>query len=473
MKPFFGHTNIQMIQKIKDEQAALEKAEMDRQMELARREEQARLEQEAERQRLEDERLAREEAMLARRAASLQAAKDRKEKLAAMRLEALREKEEKILKAQEMKKAMEAARLLKMEEKRLELEAKRNLLQEKKRLSEEKRRLEIEQRKELMEAKRLQAMQRKAELAQTKLKAMEKTTKKQQSPTLMPVEANGYEASDDHLTLTPIFDDKTSVAKGSIPQSDAQIPVTDPEMIKQSISSVQEESKTLELGKAITGAEKELQKETKQNIVAEVSKVSELGRAINMDEKEQRENSPASSLARVLAREYGLDISMIVGTGRGGRVTADDVRRVLPPEVKSLGTKPAVENNETNFNKNDPVVETAPIDETVDYFFAQPADDLGDDGEFKLLTTAILVTSALTIPNLPKEISSRSSGLFSALKQKTEKELRDYLTRRVSLGYDPCIFYYNVQSQLTSFAIVMRRVCRSKTRVEICFERQN
>jgi pyruvate/2-oxoglutarate dehydrogenase complex dihydrolipoamide acyltransferase (E2) component len=66
----------------------------------------------------------------------------------------------------------------------------------------------------------------------------------------------------------------------------------------------------------------------------------------------------ASPLARVLAREFGLDITTIPATGAGGRVTAEDVRNFMAPE------------------------ESVPeIDQTVDYFFADVADDLKDDGK--------------------------------------------------------------------------------------------
>jgi pyruvate/2-oxoglutarate dehydrogenase complex dihydrolipoamide acyltransferase (E2) component len=58
----------------------------------------------------------------------------------------------------------------------------------------------------------------------------------------------------------------------------------------------------------------------------------ELWQAEDEDRRRRNEATSASPLARVLAREYGLDLSCIVGTGRGGRVTADDVRNSLPPE---------------------------------------------------------------------------------------------------------------------------------------------
>ena len=72
-----------------------------------------------------------------------------------------------------------------------------------------------------------------------------------------------------------------------------------------------------------------------------------------MEDEERRrrdEATPASPLARVLAREYGLDLSSIVGTGRGGRVTADDVRNSLPPERSLPITNPTTKVNIYNYN---------------------------------------------------------------------------------------------------------------------------
>ena len=87
------------------------------------------------------------------------------------------------------------------------------------------------------------------------------------------------------------------------------------------------------------------------------AKRKDLERKKQEEERRIRNGPPASSLARILAREYGLDISTIRPTGRGGRVTADDVRNALPPD------------------------ESTPIDRTVDFFFADPAEDIHEDGK--------------------------------------------------------------------------------------------
>jgi pyruvate/2-oxoglutarate dehydrogenase complex dihydrolipoamide acyltransferase (E2) component len=125
------------------------------------------------------------------------------------------------------------------------------------------------------------------------------------------------------------------------------------------------EAKNLEALEATVSAERSLAEQRAFEEVARKREQSEQARRISlesqtmrleqrrMEDEERRrrdEATLASPLARVLAREYGLDLSCIVGTGRGGRVTADDVRNALPPEIALPITNPATEVNFYNYN---------------------------------------------------------------------------------------------------------------------------
>ncbi|RME49514.1 MAG: 2-oxo acid dehydrogenase subunit E2 [Chloroflexi bacterium] len=57
-------------------------------------------------------------------------------------------------------------------------------------------------------------------------------------------------------------------------------------------------------------------------------------------ERREREFVPAAPAARRLAREHGIDLAEVQGTGRGGRITLEDVQRVIEaqkgPAVQSI-----------------------------------------------------------------------------------------------------------------------------------------
>lgn len=59
-----------------------------------------------------------------------------------------------------------------------------------------------------------------------------------------------------------------------------------------------------------------------------------------VEEEEEPEFVPAAPAARRLAREHGIDLADVEGTGRGGRITPEDVQRVIDarevPEVETV-----------------------------------------------------------------------------------------------------------------------------------------
>ena len=303
-----------MIQSIQDERAAAAKEQEDREAELARQEEEYRAAQEAERKILQEERLARDAADAARRAAIVQAALERKAKQDALRQEAMRRKELRRQTAQEKQKAAELARQQRAEEKRMELKAGRLAMGEKKKAAAELRRLEIQKSKELIEAKRLE----------TQSKTREQAT-------------------------TATF--KVGIAMATTNNSAAQ---TNPSKGGRSVDVLSMQK--LDSVKSVAEVERAATaEEARRN---EGMKLTEQASQHRREEVERRsrQGPPASALARILAREYGLDINTIRPTR--GRITADDVRNAVPPD------------------------ETTPIDKTVDFFFADPATEIEDDGRF-------------------------------------------------------------------------------------------
>lgn len=312
---------LQMVQKIKDEQAAAERETQEREAERMRQEEEYLALRRAELEILQDERLAREAADAARTAAMVQAARERKARQQALRQDALQRKEMKRHEAQESKKAAVLARQGQAEEKKMELKAKRLAIEEKRQAAADMRRVQVQQRKEHVEAKRREAQENQGAAREGRLVAT----------------ADTKMAAVD-IPTTTTFESKAvlSSAKGSVG-----------------------EDSLAEMGRA--AAEKEEGRRNEELRLAEKMARDEAQRLERKKEQEERrrivQGPPASSLARILAREYGLDISKIPPTGRGGRVTADDVRNALPPD------------------------ETTPIDKTVDFFFADPADDMHEDGK--------------------------------------------------------------------------------------------
>lgn len=317
-----------MVRKIKEEEETAARIKAEQEAEVLRREEEARLEREAEAQRLMEERLARAAAAEARKAARLQAEIDRKAQQEESRLLAKKRREEEAKRlveerlaqvaAAEAKKAarLQAERDRKAQQLELRLVAKAKREEEAQRILDE--RLARVSAIEAKKAARLQA---------------ERDRKTQQHERRI-LERNEREARLVQTQNMQRLKNKTDPFQSQIEVINAQ-----PKVELSSVQTVSEDVRTQSASPEV-GAQM-----TQQNRKGQEEETS-LGGTV------------ASPLARVLAREFGLDIATIPATGAGGRVTADDVRNFLAPE------------------------ETAPeIDQTVDYFFADVADDMEDVGK--------------------------------------------------------------------------------------------
>lgn len=371
---------------------------MEREAELARREQEALAVREAERQILLEERVAQEAAEAARKAAIVRAAQERKEKQEALRREAQQLKEIRRREAEEKRQAAETARQVRAEEKRIALETKRLQVEEKKRTASELRRVEAQQRLALVEAKRLEAELKKSAAAEAKLvkrqEAEQKKSAAAEEARLLTL-AHKKKAADDSAHKLGVAVEAEHLAGGAQKLSESKV----------SLSAAAADSKRA-TEEARRDEEVRLARKAAEELEAQRLEVERKKRE---EERKIRQGPPASSLARILAREYGVDISTIRPTGRGGRVTADDVRNALPPD------------------------ESTPIDRTVDFFFADPAEDIHEEGKRPRSMFSSSDNLCLQYYLFPmSEITERSTGLFSALRRKTEKQLRDYLSHRVS-----------------------------------------
>ena len=92
--------------------------------------------------------------------------------------------------------------------------------------------------------------------------------------------------------------------------------------------------KAPEVAEPVVKAEEEVKEEVPVEVKAEAPTVTKESEAIK-----------ASPLAKSIAKEHGIDLSLVAGTGPGGRITKEDVLQALE-ESKAVTTPPAREEPE-------------------------------------------------------------------------------------------------------------------------------
>jgi e3 binding domain len=320
-----------MVRKIKEEEEIATRIKIEREEEDARRAEQARLAREAEARRLVEERLARAAAAEAKKAARLQAEQERKAKQEELRLLARKEREAEAQRLIDERLARAAAAEA-QKTARLQAEQERKAQQEELRLLARKER-EAEAQRHIKER-----MARAADLEAKKVAQLqaERDRKARQEEVRLLGKDEREARREQTQQLNHLKNNVDAV----------QAKETDIEEVKAQ-ANLQLLKVQAVVGDAPTQYASE---EIETRVVAQKTE--------GQEDDTSRGGTLASPLARVLAREFGLDISTIPATGAGGRVTADDVRNAWAPE------------------------EAAPeIDQTVDYFFADVADEMKDDGK--------------------------------------------------------------------------------------------
>lgn len=133
---------------------------------------------------------------------------------------------------------------------------------------------------------------------------------------------------------------------------------------------------------------------------------------------------PATPAARKLARELGIDIAGVTGSGMGGAVTIDDVRRAMPLTNPAPRPRPDTEDDTTARPAVPPVPMMRPESGPARQTPAQRENRTPISGIRKRTATA-MVTSAQTIPQ---------ASAFVSVDFTASMELLDHLRRSESFA---------------------------------------